>query len=338
MKYLVLVAMLIAAFAQQPTKAPEGKRASKPDSAQVTNQGDTGEAQQKPAPSATSTPQPANPSVKAHDEDLKIQRKLVWFTGALVAVGFLQAGVMALQWLMYRRQANEMRRQRHEMKRQRRYMRLQWKAMGEQVTEIERQTGILKDSVTAAKDNAEAAKASAEALINSERAWVMADIRWTADMPPRSVPRPTNLRIIDGSGDVTIDVCLICKNEGRTPAWITQKVILFRVVDSLPKPPPVGGIYEFREGDYFFFGPEPIGIETESTITTTLTCKGQRELGKALLVYGIVKYRDIFSPDRETRFGYMITNTHLHRIASVRLSIPSLGVDEDDIWHYNSYT
>jgi len=223
MKHWILVAFAMFAFARQPAKTPESQKASKSDSAQVADQADATKDQQKPTSSASSTAQAANPSIvpkdqlptvtedgqrtksddKAHEEDLKIQRQLVWFTGALVVVGFLQAGVMVLQWLMYRGQANEMRRQRHEMKRQREYMRLQWEAMGEQARLINdqlkemqsagKQTDKLIEQATrqaeqlttvasagrisaeAAAKAAEAAETSANSYQAAERAW----ITWT---------------------------------------------------------------------------------------------------------------------------------------------------------------
>ena len=52
-------------------------------------------------------------------------------------------------------------------------------------------------------------------------------------------------------------------------------------------------------------------------------------MGKFLVIYGYIKYRDIFSPDeRETRFGYKITDDYrLERISG-----------SGDFWQYNSYT
>src|SRR5258708_1655057 len=108
-----------------------------------------------------------------------MQRNMEIFTGLLVVVGFLQAGVMVLQWCIYRRQAREMRRQRHEMRRQRHVMYRQWKAMCGQLEQMEsageqteRLIGQSTKSADAAKESADAAKASADTLVWSERAWV----------------------------------------------------------------------------------------------------------------------------------------------------------------------
>jgi hypothetical protein len=87
-------------------------------------------------PPATTNATSTN-STQAHDDDLRIQRKLALFTGALVVVGILQTVVMFLTWWIYRRQAHEMRRQRHEMRRQRHVMFRQWKAMQAQLGQME---------------------------------------------------------------------------------------------------------------------------------------------------------------------------------------------------------
>jgi hypothetical protein len=46
-------------------------------------------------------------------------------------------------------------------------------------------------------------------------------------------------------------------------------------------------------------------------------CEGPRELGKMMIIYGAVTYRDIFGEIRETRFGYMVNpSNELERIPS----------------------
>jgi hypothetical protein len=125
MKWLIVAVLILA---QQPAKAPESKGAAKPNGAQIANQADATNPKQKPSQPATIATQTANTPIlpkdhvsavseddqrneterKTHEEDLKIQRKIVWFTGLLVFVGFIQVGVMVLQWLMYRRQAGIM--------------------------------------------------------------------------------------------------------------------------------------------------------------------------------------------------------------------------------------
>jgi hypothetical protein len=245
------------------------------------------------------------------------------FNLGLVVVGALQ--VVLLCWTL-----QAIRRQAITMSQQRLVMVRQWRAMREQVSEIrgqaaemKEQTDILEKSVKAAQDNAAAAKASADALINSERAWVMADIKWSADVA--GLTRSTQLRVVNGSGEVSADICLIYQNDGKTPAWITEKRIILREVSALQNPP---DYTPDATGDAFTLVSEPLTVQGTGKYCAILTCKGNRELGKTLVVYGFIKYRDVFSPDRETRFGYVITpETHFQRIAG-----------KDDFWQYNRNT
>jgi len=71
-------------------------------------------------------PSTSKPQMNTAADEVEIQRKVERFTGFLVVVGFLQAGVIFLTWLVYCRQSKIMRLQAHEMKRQRGFMRLQW--------------------------------------------------------------------------------------------------------------------------------------------------------------------------------------------------------------------
>ena len=89
---------------------------------------------------------------------------------------------------------------------------------------------IARVSAKAASVSALASDKSAESLINSERAWIMAELVFSADLP---APAPTKSRIVygdssDGRHTIAIDVCLICRNDGRTPAWISCTRIHFR--------------------------------------------------------------------------------------------------------------
>ncbi len=147
-------------------------------------------------------------------------------------------------------------------------------------------------------------QAQAEALINSERAWVMADVEWdTSKWADRKA------HVIEGSGtggDSTgIYVVLTCRNEGRSPAWIEEKRAKFEIVEVLPEKP------DLTSAEFIQAGPEPIGIGKALPHTNHISWQaigtGHESLGKVMVVYGVVKYRDIFDRVRETTFGYRIT-------------------------------
>lgn len=151
---------------------------------------------------------------------------------------------------------------------------------------------------------AQSAQKSADALINSERAWIMADIAWAADVP--HAPKPTTLRVCSSSGTegkkFSIFVCLVCKNDGKTPAWITERSAWLGLFYNLPTTPDTKQPIAFTYSDL-----QPLSVGQSSTVQNEPTCKGDYPEvgGPALVIYGVVKYRDAFG-SHETWYGYAI--------------------------------
>ncbi len=155
-------------------------------------------------------------------------------------------------------------------------------------------------------------QAQANALINSERAWVMVDVKWDTDKWADS-----KAHVVEGSGtggDTTgIYVALSCRNEGRSPAWIEEERARFQIVDALPDTP------DLTSAEFVHAVPEPIGVGKANQISWPATATGHESLGKMMVVYGVVKYRDIFDKPRETTFAYRITpSTELVRLEGKR--------------------
>jgi len=102
MKYLILVALSILGFAQQPAKSPKGEGISKTTSAEISNQDNKSNQETKPTNSSgpptlidQNNSSPQNSDATQADASIRIQGKLVLFTGLLVVVGFLQVGAIA---------------------------------------------------------------------------------------------------------------------------------------------------------------------------------------------------------------------------------------------------
>lgn len=270
------------------------------------------------------------------DENLGIQRKLAWFTGALAVFAFLQLVVMFVQSLIYRGQAREMRRQRHEMRRQRHVMYRQWKVMKNQISQMENsgrqtdelirhaaaQAAALTVAAQAAKENAEAArinamaaengalaasinasaaKASADAYAVSERAWIQVVL----SKPPMLWTEPGKQTL---RGWVAPNVM----NVGRTPAKITKIVVVPYVIrkplgriENMPPELPPEPVYRGKGA----IGIERNAILAQSMGITPLTAEIPEEdvpeiikRNRTLYVYGYVNYRDILDNAHETRF------------------------------------
>ena len=137
-----------------------------------------------------------------------------------------------------------------------------------------------------------------------ERAWVLVDVAW--DSEKWTDRKPHVLQGSGTSGDTTgIFALLMCQNEGKSPAWIDEKRAKFEIVSALPLKP------NFESAEFLQTGPEPIGIGNAKPPKTRLPwiaeAIGHEQTGKMMIIYGFVKYRDIFGKSRETRFGYRIT-------------------------------
>ncbi len=140
------------------------------------------------------------------------------------------------------------------------------------------------------------------ALINSERAWIMVDV----DRVP-GVGGLTDLQGIEmGVGPVRTEgtgfrARIVCRNDGKTPAWITEKRAGLDILDSIPESP------DWSRTTQIQVAPEPISVGQESKPhDETLFSKRGRALGKITILYGIVKYRDPFGANRSTSFGYRV--------------------------------
>jgi hypothetical protein len=147
----------------------------------------------------------------------------------------------------------------------------------------------------ATRDNAAAAKASADALVNSERAWIMVDIRWHQNIAA--------LTHNTGANEATsVNIDLLCTNQGKSPAWIVEEQIRAEVTTSLSDSPVLDPSDTQIQKRYEFVG---VGQQCENP-HRRLSGKGWN--GKHVYVYGFIKYTDIFTAPpkepRETWFGF----------------------------------
>ena len=96
-------------------------------------------------------------------------------------------------------------------------------------------------------------------------------------------------------------VRIVCQNQGRTPAWITEIHACLDIVDFPPAIP------DFTHADPVQLEPEPLAVKQKfSPKDFTLQRDKGRETGLMTVIYGIVKYRDVFSDGRTTTFGYKV--------------------------------
>jgi hypothetical protein len=143
---------------------------------------------------------------------------------------------------------------------------------------------------------------------NAERAWVMTELIW-----------PQNeLKVVMGSSregnepqvhSTTVMLKLICKNEGRSPAWVDKIVGYAERVETrlMDLASPTG---HQAEG-FHSFG--PIGPGSEKSRLLRLEAPGQLQKDQPISIFVAVEYRDIFEQKRVTTCGYTVSGTYLDR-------------------------
>jgi hypothetical protein len=305
MKPLAFIAIVVFGLFQQPTKAPEPKGAVKVGSAQVADQANAGKDSNQPTAQTRLVPD---------KDDLKTQRELAWFTGALVIVSFLQFAALIVQACLFFRQTRIMDQHRVHLERLAIAASDNAIAAKEGAEAANKNAEFSKLNAEATEKSADAAKASADALINAERAWIMTELDWQ-DGHKRIQEQTVRMR--DGQTVETSYVYLSLKgkNEGRTPAWITSLKFWCKLYTEAPPAKPD----TTTDVSFCRLGPEPSGIGQPLMQNIPLKFEGKRpQTQSAIIIYGVVEYRDVFG-EHETWCAYIVrgdpTTQYLERLA-----------------------
>ncbi len=178
-----------------------------------------------------------------------------------------------------------------------RYSRHQWRVMDGQLGQMRQQFPEMQKSTQAAIDSAKAAKASADALINIERAWIFVDVSLVGGKVIYSSTGSQG----DKEG-TQMELSLRCRNVGKSPAWITQKLVHVEII-----PPSNSTAIDFESLGATHLEIEPIEAGQDISSPHSLWTEGRPGNMRLTLVLGIVKYRDIFGEKRQTIRGYMLS-------------------------------
>jgi hypothetical protein len=150
-----------------------------------------------------------------------------------------------------------------------------------------RTLGAIRHEAQIAKEIAAAANLNAKAVIDSERAWIVAD---------------ENPRIADIASGQPITIIWTIRNGGKTTARVTEKAEAYSVQFSL------NGLPEQPNYSLPTLWPDGIVLAPNSTLNCAVRVLNpdpwhQIENGSMILfVYGLVKYRDVFEREHETRY------------------------------------
>lgn len=150
-----------------------------------------------------------------------------------------------------------------------------------------------------------AVKKELSIAMNSERAWIVVSMGWKEGMDQGIFGESVSF----GAKTWHVFVLLTCQNHGRTPAWITERRIgLLSGSKEIPKKPPLASARILTTAYQTLLVGTP-GYGTEEQVTSDAPI-GTEE---GRVIYGAVKYRDIYGKSRKTNFGFRIDrNYRLH--------------------------
>jgi hypothetical protein len=180
---------------------------------------------------------------------------------------------------------------------------LQWKVLTKHETWMKRNVRVVIEVAKAARKNADAAKVSADAakdsfqsVIDSERSWVVAD-----------APR---IQTDIASGQSVRALCTV-RNRGKTMARVIEKGENYSIQatpDSLQETPDYGKIAKWPNGVVLSPASEsvlPRTLQVASSETWQQVINGSM----VLLIFGFVKYLDVFNREHETRYIFRFETT-----------------------------
>jgi hypothetical protein len=147
-------------------------------------------------------------------------------------------------------------------------------------------------------------RSSVNALVAVESPWILVNIEYS---PGMSGPFLGTSRQGDEPETHHTDFIFRfdCVNHGKTPAVITEKRASLIIIpkNSLPENPNLAATRVFDDRA------EPLAAGKDSLTKRDehFSAPGYRGLDDWTVLYGVVKYRDVFGRDRQTTFGYEVT-------------------------------
>ncbi|HWY20342.1 MAG TPA: hypothetical protein VNX26_03925 [Candidatus Acidoferrum sp.] len=145
---------------------------------------------------------------------------------------------------------------------------------------------------------------SAEAQLAAESPWIMVNIEYSPGMKGRFLGT-SKVRDEPETHHTDFIFRFDCINHGRTPALITEKRATLKIIpkNSLPPKP------DLKATEVFDDRAEPLAAGKESLTKRDehFSAPGYQGLDEWVVLYGVVRYRDVFGRDRQTTFGYEVT-------------------------------
>lgn len=162
---------------------------------------------------------------------------------------------------------------------------------------------IARDNAIAAKGSANAAKISADAFVASQRAWVTVTLAWT---PAYEGLFPSSRTDHTDKGETiqvhNATVRMTYRNDGPTPAWITDRNARMEIFRTLPVHPPL------EQTEPIDYGLISLAAGEEKYFDCSLECYGETTLDDLVMIYGFVRYRTVIEGVLgQSLFGYNVS-------------------------------
>ncbi len=151
---------------------------------------------------------------------------------------------------------------------------------------------------TEAKTSADALTKAANALIAGQRPWVTVDVELN--------PSGVGTREERGVRSYGIQIRMNYRNDGQTPAWITERRAAMMVITDniIPEHPDLSTAEIIAHGTVTLAVGRRHGY---GHFDTPLECPADTSPDGIYLIYGVVRYRTAFNGTGETTFVYRVT-------------------------------
>jgi hypothetical protein len=134
---------------------------------------------------------------------------------------------------------------------------------------------------------------------SSERAWILAEFGWYEEGPAISASTTEVGGLAVAASEIKLK--LICRNEGKSPAWIDGVRGRADIVAE------VAASDDSERTDLTSFGALPaLAAGMQQARILQFECPSQPKEGEFFSVYVTIDYRDIFGIKRKTTLGYSL--------------------------------
>jgi hypothetical protein len=301
----------IAAAQNSPACAPKAGVSKSDSSGKGQEQPNSQPSNQPALPSVIPSPQPSAPTCdetcQNSRKNLQIQNRLVWLTGGLVIVGFLQVGSMIWQAILLRKTRGDVKRQADWMETQAGHMSKQADLMEKQLLEMRSGSAVAKEGAAAARVTAKAAALNAVAAEESAKAANAQIQLMKAKERARLIVTPIGFK---ETAIVPWDFSYLqmkVSNEGFSAAVnISAKVAVFTTPN---KTALASTGLEDRAIDPFITSRastvfEILYVDEHEIDKMDLTKPGSTSKQFRTEIIGIITYEDVFGDRHETSFRY----------------------------------